>query len=166
MRYYQLDKCEVDKVTKETDQKDKEKRLLEQPSQSMTENEKDEKDEKNEKDGWLQYYEKNEAAVDDKIVTWIVRICFFFPTVGGVLIVIAWTFRFYQFVLPVLGLLVISYDMSRRSRSKIYQLYQFFSPIIRKIYQFCSPFLLVLIDILIMIIYIRFSWELIEPLFY
>ena len=35
-----------------------------------------------------------------------------------------------------------------------------------KIYQFCSPFLLGLIDILIMIIYIRFSWELIEPLFY
>jgi len=70
-----------------------------------------------------------------------------------------------------------------RGHSKISQ---FFSPIIRKssiwgnrinerfrktrsrrtIYQFCSSNLLVLIDILIMIIYIRFSWELIEPLFY
>ena len=74
-------------------------------------------------------------------------------------------FRTLSVFVPLCGSWFISLGLSLYwfSHSKIYQ---FFSPIIRKIYRFCSSNLLGLIDILIMIIYIRFSWELIEPLFY
>ena len=201
MRYYQLAKCEVDKVAKETDQKDKEKRLLEQPSQSMTENE---EDEKNEEDGpstpaeWI--------GITIIMIGLSVIVLGFCIVLGdgdfsiwallfGVPLYWFWLVCLHEvFLIPIWGRLELKLIISTILLSGLllsgfldefgggsllffpplcgfllYNLLGFLNYIWlsrSKIYQFCSPFLLGLIDILIMIIYIRFSWELIEPLFY